>query len=324
MPQAAKTIISRTKQNSIKRNNLICVKRILWYIRFTVDATTFCQAVFECGYEKRDVTWRIVFKFGWVLIFLAATGNLLCQNPSSEESAPGLKSDLRGKSIFESKCATCHGLDGLGGEHAPDIVRRSAAKALSDHALLDLIHEGIQESGMPGFPSMSKEDGQAVVVHVRFLQGKSAMNSTPGDPVRGRDLFAGKAGCSACHQIADRGQFFAGDLSGFARDHAADEIRDAILKPAGRQQEAATAVARNGHKFLGMIRNEDNASLQLQGEDGQFYLLMKSSLVSVQRKTGTPMPVDYAQRLSTTELDDLVGYIVREARSGSEEPHVQD
>ena len=82
-----------------------------------------------------------------------------------------------------------------------------------------------------------------------------------------------------------------------------------------------------------MIRNEDNASLQLQDGDGRFYLLMKSSLASVQRKTGEPMPVDYGERLNTTELDDLVGYILREARardipsspSGKdEEPHVQD
>ena len=60
-----------------------------------------------------------------------------------------------------------------------------------------------------------------------------------------------------------------------------------------------------------MIRNEDNASLQLQDADGRFYLLMKSSLVSVQRKAEDPMPVDYGQRLSGAELDDLVGYILR-------------
>jgi len=53
--------------------------------------------------------------------------------------------------------------------------------------------------------------------------------------------------------------------------------------------------------------------------DGRFYLLMKSSLVSVQRKTGVPMPADYGQLLSTVELDDLVGYFVREA-SGLDSP----
>jgi len=283
--------------------------------------------------EKRDVTWRIVLKFGLVLICLGASGNVLCQNPNNEEPASGLKLDLKGKSIFEVKCATCHGLDGLGGEHAPDIIRRAEVKALSDDALLDVIHDGIPEAGMPGFPSLGEEGAHAVVAYMRFLQGRSARNSVPGDPVRGHDLFFGKAGCSACHQIGGRGQFVAGDLAGFARDHPGDEIRDAILRPAGGPQEAATAVARDGRRFSGMIRNEDNASLQLQDGDGRLYLLMKSSLVSVQRKAGEPMPVDYGERLNTTELDDVVGYILREARardvpsspSGKdEEPHVQD
>ena len=31
-----------------------------------------------------------------------------------------------GRQIFESRCASCHGLDGLGGEHAPAIATRDA------------------------------------------------------------------------------------------------------------------------------------------------------------------------------------------------------
>jgi putative heme-binding domain-containing protein len=270
-----------------------------------------------------------MFKFALALISFGATCNVLCQNPSSEESASGLKPDTRGKSVFEAKCATCHGLDGLGGEHAPDIVRRSGVKALSDEALLEVIHDGIPEEGMPAFPNLREEDAQALVAYLRFLQGRSAGNSAPGDPARGHDLFSGKGGCSACHQIGGRGQFTAGDLAGFARDHPGDEIRDAILRPAGAPHESATSVARDGRKFTGMIRNEDNASLQLQDEDGKFYLLMKSSLVSVQRKIGDAMPVDYGQRLSSTELDDLVSYILREARhpdpsSSPAEGHARD
>jgi cytochrome c oxidase cbb3-type subunit 3 len=279
------------------------------------------------------MTRRIVLKVGLVLMFLGALSNAICQNSKSEGSTPTPQPDLRGKTIFELKCATCHGLDGLGGEHAPDVIRRRGVKALSDQALLDLIHDGIPEAGMPGFPSIGKDEGQAVIAYLRFLQGKSAGDSVPGDPVRGRDLFFGKAGCSACHLIRGRGQFAAGDLTGFARDHQAGEIRDAIRRPTGEPQEAATAVARDGRRFSGMIRNEDNGSLQLQDGDGRFYLLMKSSLVSVQRKTGDPMPKDYGQRLSSTQLDDLVGYILHEARardlpsspSGRNEgPNVQD
>ncbi len=155
--------------------------------------------------------------------------------------------------------------------------------------------------------------------------GKSAGDAARGDPARGKGLFFGKAGCSTCHQIASPGEFVAGDLAGFAHEHPGDQIRDAILRPGGEPQDAATAVARDGRKFSGMVRNEDNASLQLQSEDGSFYLLMKSSLVSVQRKPRNSMPADYGKRLTSAELDDLVSFIVREAHSGKdEEPHAQD
>ncbi len=274
---------------------------------------------------SRSGTWRIVLTFGLVLIFFGAASNILCQNPSSEGPTPPPKPD-GGKNIFEAKCATCHGLDGLGGEHAPDIIRHPAVKALSEESLLGLIHDGIQEEGMPGFPSLGREGGEAVVAYIRFLQGKSAADSAPGDPARGKDLFFGKARCSTCHEIGGRDQFVARDMAGFARDHPGNEIRDAILRPSGEQQETAIVVGRDGRKFSGMIRNEDNASLQLQDGDGRFYLLMKSSLVSVQRKAEDPMPEDYGHRLSGTELDDLVSYILREAHSGDndEEPHARD
>ena len=274
------------------------------------------------------MTWGIITKAAvrkirFILIFCAAIScaeidTALCQDSNGESSTPTSPAQLRGKNVLELRCATCHGLDGLGGEHAPDIVRQASVRGLSDQALLNLIHDGIPQAGMPAFPDMNQEDGQALVVYLRFLQGKSGANSMAGDPVRGRDIFFGKAGCAACHS---RGQSIAEDLIGFARDHEVGEIREAIVRPTSSRSQAATAVARDGRKFFGTIRNEDNASLQLQDEDGRFYLLMKSNLVSVERKFGQPMPGDYGQRLNGTELNDLVGYILREAHA-SEAPAV--
>ena len=276
------------------------------------------------------VSWRIVLQFGLALISLGPASNLLGQNPNREGPASGLKLDLRGKSVFEGKCAACHGLDGLGGEHAPDIIRRPEVRALSDAAWLKLIHDGIPEEGMPGFPDLGGADAHALVAYLRFSQGRSAENSVAGNPARGQDLFFGKAGCIACHQIGGQGRFVTGDLAGFARDHPGNEIRDRILRPAGEPQEVFTVVARDGRRFSGILRNQDNASLQLQDGDGRFYLLMKSSVASVQRKIGDPMPLDYGQRLSSTELDDLVAYILREGytpappASPSAGDHAQD
>ena len=164
---------------------------------------------------------------------------------------------------------------------------------------------------MPGFPNLGEEDDHALIAYMRSCKAKSAAGPRAAIRRAVGTFSSEKAGCSACHS---RGKSVAEDLRGFARDHSAGEIREAILRPAGGPREAATAVARDGRKFSGMIRNEDNASLQLQDRDGRFYLLMKSSLVSVQRRSGEPMPVDYGERLSSSELDDLVSYILREAR----------
>ena len=38
----------------------------------------------------------------------------------------------RGLETFRSRCAACHGLDGRGGEHAPDIVTNPKVRELSD------------------------------------------------------------------------------------------------------------------------------------------------------------------------------------------------
>lgn len=279
--------------------------------------------------QKLEMTDRIISKVGWVLMFFAGLGTAFGQKPNSEGAS---LIPQRGKSVFESRCATCHGLDGLGGEHAPDIAHRAAVRTLSDQALTDLIHEGIPESGMPGFSDMDEKDSQALVSYLRLLQGESAGIALQGDPIRGKELFFGKAGCSACHQIDGRGKFTAHDLAGFARDHQVGEIREAIISPPGAQ-ENATVVGRNGRKFSGVIRNEDNASLQLQDENGRLYLLMKSTVMSVQRKNGEAMPIDYGQRLTGAELDDLLVYILQQAGVSNvpslspgkdEEVHVQD
>ena len=44
-----------------------------------------------------------------------------------------------------------------------------------------------------------------------------------------------------------------------------------------------TATTTNGDSYQGIIRNEDNFSLQLQSEDGAFHFLSKADLKTVER-----------------------------------------
>jgi mono/diheme cytochrome c family protein len=59
-----------------------------------------------------------------------------------------------GRRTFESSCAPCHGLNGKGGEHAPDIATRPDIVGLSDSEILKVLREGKPQAGMPPFTGL--------------------------------------------------------------------------------------------------------------------------------------------------------------------------
>jgi cytochrome c oxidase cbb3-type subunit III len=220
-----------------------------------------------------------------------------------------------GEGLFGSSCAVCHGLDGAGGEHAPNIGRSSTARSRTDADLFPIIHDGIASKGMPAFGSLGDSKIHAVLEHLRSLQGKSAITADRGEPARGKQLFFGKGKCADCHVVSGHGRFLATDLTDFAYDHDADEIRDAILNPQARLRTSQTSVlvtTDTNQRLSGVIRNENNSSLQIQDADGRFYLLMKVTLRSVERSPAPSMPNNYRQELSAAEVEDLVSYFVRQ------------
>jgi len=218
--------------------------------------------------------------------------------------------------LFASHCASCHGLDGKGGERAPNIVDRPVVHRLSDSQISHIIENGIPGTGMPAFRSLESSQVQAIVAYLRTLQGTKRAVKLPGDPKRGEGTFFGAAGCSICHMIGGKGGFIASDLSGFARTHSADVIRNAIIKPStgvDLQARAVTVTTHSGEKYSGRIRNEDNFSLQLQTLDGTFHFLSKSDIERIDYDAQTLMPSDYGSRLSPQELNDVISYLIHAA-----------
>jgi cytochrome c oxidase cbb3-type subunit 3 len=225
-----------------------------------------------------------------------------------------------GNRIFAASCASCHGLDGRGGERAPNIAGPKAQR-LSNAQISHIIENGIPGTGMPAFHSLESADIKAVVTYLRTLQGIKKAVKLPGDPSRGETIFFGKAGCSTCHMAAGKGGFIASDLSGYARMQAVEQIRSAIISPApgnDRQARMVTVIIRGGKKYDGKIRNEDNFSLQLQMLDGTFQFFAKSDLEGLEYNSQTLMPSDYGSTLSPNELNDVVSYLMRVAKAASQ------
>lgn len=220
-----------------------------------------------------------------------------------------------GPGLYQANCAGCHGLDGRGGEHAPDIATTPRVQQLTDKDLLRTIREGISASGMPEFGSrLSKEQLVSVAAYLRGLQGKGKLSSLPGNPDSGRSLFFDKAGCSECHMVGGKGGFIGGDLSSYAATHTVEQIRGAILNPNDNldpHHSVVTALTKIGQRYTGIVRNEDSSSLQLQGRDGAFILLEKSTVASISRDKQSLMPSDYSSKLNPGEVNDLISFLMQ-------------
>lgn len=74
-----------------------------------------------------------------------------------------------GRQEYNARCASCHGADGNGGERAPGIVSRLAAR--NDVQLAELIRHGLPGAGMPGY-AMADAPMRDLVAFLRTLRGR--------------------------------------------------------------------------------------------------------------------------------------------------------
>ena len=224
------------------------------------------------------------------------------------------------KSTYESVCAACHGLDARGSERGPNLATKPEVLQKSDKELIEILKDGRTAAGMPSFASYLPARLASLVAYLRLLQGQRGPEPPPGDPVLGKALFYGKAKCAECHMIGGQGGFWGQDLTTYAARMNAEELRGRILHP-GKDYDARRGLVEvtlaNSTTLSGVVRNEDNFSLQLQTADGVFHLLSKSDIRSKTYMGRSPMPSDYGSILSAVELNDLVSYLLRTSGSGN-------
>ena len=242
------------------------------------------------------------------------------QQPTASKSGRAVLSSADARKLFQATCAGCHGLDGKGGERGPDIATRQEVLRLRDREILKILHDGITAAGMPSFAALGPEKLSALLAHLRVLQGKDASAALPGDPKLGKIIFFGKARCSECHMVRGAGGFLGGDLTRYGASLAPVEIRRAITefgKDPTPLRNGVTVSLANGQTLKGVIRNEDNFSMQLQSPDGDFHFLQKSEIAKTEILNPPLMPTDYGSTLTSAELDQLVAYLMSVAREGN-------
>ncbi len=222
------------------------------------------------------------------------------------------QADDPGPRLYRAHCVGCHGDDGTGGGHGPNIVEVSQPRGVSKSAVRDLILKGIPDAGMPAF-RISTGEADTLAAYVMLLKmpsGRGAVESgpSPGDPAAGERFFSGKGNCRSCHIVQGRGGVLGPDLSNVGRDRRPNQIEQALVDPGGAPSYRSVSVRLlDGETLLGLAKNESAFDLQLLGVDGKVHLLLKDQVAELITEKSL-MPKVAA---NATELRDLLAYLSR-------------
>ncbi|MCC6536622.1 MAG: c-type cytochrome [Bryobacterales bacterium] len=217
-----------------------------------------------------------------------------------------------GAKTFAGGCAVCHGPEGQGGR-GPRLAGGNAMwHSLDETQTFDLIRKGVG-SGMPG-SGLPDEQVWELVAFVKNLRDPAADSTLPGDAKAGSVVFWEKGGCGACHSVSGEGGKLGPDLSNIGAARSAPTLREAIVDPdadGAFGYRPTTVMLADGRQVRGVLRNFTNYSLQIQDDKGKLYLVDVRGVKDWARGDGSPMPRDYGQKLTKTDIDNLIAYLGR-------------
>lgn len=240
------------------------------------------------------------------LLLLLIAGLAAAQEESSTRIANPFTTDddrAAGAKIYQSQCASCHGIDGKGGQGTPDFTTGQFRRASSDEGLFQIVAKGISGTTMPAFNLDGKQIWQTLA-HIRSFHIRRESAAIDGDPAKGRELFRSH-NCARCHE-AD-----APDLSQIGRNRSAAELRRSIEDP-GAEVDSAWWRVRirlpNGQSLEGRRLNEDTHSIQFLDNQGKLRGAEKFAIAGYEIIRTSPMP-SYRGKLQPEEWNHLLAYL---------------
>jgi putative heme-binding domain-containing protein len=222
-----------------------------------------------------------------------------------------------GRQIYNRSCTMCHGLDGAAGDRAPALgAQRRYLRATSDE-LLDAVRNGIKGTGMPASPLPAADLGK-IVAYIHSLRATAVDLDVPGNPADGQRIFQTKGNCVKCHMVNGRGGILGPDLSNVGAERSLAAIRQALTvakptPPRGFQPVKVITVA--GQTIEGIVRNQHNTSFQILGLDEKLHLLTAEQIKEITFQPKSLMPAAFDKILTPPELQNLLAYLSRQARS---------
>jgi putative heme-binding domain-containing protein len=220
-----------------------------------------------------------------------------------------------GELQFDRHCSRCHGIGATGGERGPDLTS-GFRRAGTDAGLFDVIREGVPDTEMRGIArGQSDQTVWQIVAYLRSLTGGMRIE-VRGDADAGALVFA-RAGCGECHAVGGVGGLDGPDLSTVGSRRSPDELRSDVVAPNERVEPdwwTMRVTHRDGTRVEGRRMGEGTYSVRILDGEDRMWSFQKRNLVESERVETSTM-TSYADRLTPTEMQDLVAYLYGLTRS---------
>ena len=213
-----------------------------------------------------------------------------------------------GMGIFRSRCADCHGVDARG-VRSPDLTQVWAS-GRSDDGLFRTIRFGVPNTEMVANPRLFDHEIWQILAYLRTIAAPASSDPPRGNAENGQRLF--RVHCASCHRIDTTGGRLGPDLSRIgvsrAREALVRRVRGAV-EEFGAGYEPVTLTQSNGQTIQGVKKNEDLFSVQIMDTRERIQGYEKDKMKEVKNETRSAMPAFGTDRLSESELDDVIRYL---------------
>jgi putative heme-binding domain-containing protein len=217
---------------------------------------------------------------------------------------------LAGMGGFRQRCADCHGTDARG-VRGPDITQIWSS-GRTDQGLFKTIRSGVSGTEMPAFPAPRTSDREIwqMLAYLRTLAAPAPSDPPRGNAENGARLF--RTHCASCHRVNAAGGRIGPDLSRIGSARSRDVLVSRIRRGAEVFRpgyQPVTITPESGPPIQGVKKNEDLFSIQIMDTGERIQGYEKDKVKSVTSTTKPAMPVFGPDRLSDSELDDVVRYL---------------
>ena len=134
---------------------------------------------------------------------------------------------------------------------------------------------------------------------------------TKGDVAQGAKLFFGKAICSSCHAVANKGGTFGPDLTNIGQIRSPHDVLEAILYPGAsfaREYETSKVITKSS-THVGIIKEQFPEALTIEVGPGVLVRVQRTEITAIEPLNVSMMPPGLDKQLNTQELSDLMAYL---------------